>query len=588
VTPVHSLVLFEEKSVKIINMPSRFVPRMGLRRFFAAAALSAALAGAGWSAAQAATDAAKEHTLSGNFLAGEHARAISDHSATADFLSAVLAKNPDDQELLQTTLLALVHEGRFAEALPIAQRLDKQGVDADVVTLVLGINEFKQGNSKAAIDLINKLPKGGLNEFAKPLILCWLYLADDKLEQGRQALAPLGANESVKLLHDLTLALLNDVGGDKAGAKQSYAGLTTKPEGLSFRTVELALNYFLRQGDAPAAEKLLQDFDNAYPDNALVGLLRPQLKKKAHPLIANERDGLAESFYSIAAGLNTEGAEQPAMLFTQLALDLKGDLPAAQLMRGDLLMAGERYDDAVEAYRRVDKASAYSWNARQKMAEALDKLNRGDEAVKILQDMTDERTDVADAALALGNLLRSKERFAEAAVAYNKMIERIGEIKPHHWTLFYYRGIAEERSNQWNLAEADFKKALELDADQPYVLNYLAYTWVTRKENLDQALQMLAKAVEQRPEDGYIVDSLGWAYYMVGNYDKAVEILEHAVEFEPTDSEINEHLGDAYWKTGRHEEAKFQWRRALSFEPKQERVAPLQSKLDSGLSDNPT
>jgi tetratricopeptide (TPR) repeat protein len=579
--------------VKIIDAPSRFVLRMGLeslRHRLGALALTGTLVGAGLlAAAQAASsDPVTDHALSGNFLAGEHARAISDHQATADFLSAVLAKNPDDPDLLQTTLLALVHEGRFAEALPIAQRLDRQGVVTDGITLVLGINEFKQGNPRAAIEIMNRLTKGGLNDFAKPLILSWLYLADGKLDEGRTALAPLAENESVKLLHDLTLALMNDVGGDKAAAKQGYAGLTSKPEGLSFRTVELAMNYFLRQGDAASAGRLLDDFNRVYPDNALVDLLRPQLNQKARPLIANERDGLAEAFYSIAAGLNTTGAEQPAMLFAQLALDLKADLPAAQLMRGDLLMAGKRYDDAVEAYRRVDKASAYSWNARQKLAEALDKMNRGDEAVKILQDMTEERTDVADAALALGNLLRAKERFAEAAVAYNTMLSRIGETKPHHWTLFYYRGIAEERSDQWELAEADFRKALQLEADQPYVLNYLAYTWVTRKENLDEALEMLRKAVEQRPDDGFIVDSLGWAYYMVGDYAKAVEILEQAVEFEPTDSEINEHLGDAYWKTGRHEEAKFQWRRALSFEPKQERIAPLQSKLDSGLSDNPT
>jgi Flp pilus assembly protein TadD len=283
-----------------------------------------------------------------------------------------------------------------------------------------------------------------------------------------------------------------------------------------------------------------------------------------------------------------DGAEQPAMLFTQFALDLKADLPAAQLLRGDLLMAALRYDDAVEAYRRVDKASPYSWNARQKLADALDQAGRSDEALKILQDMTEERTDVADAALALGNLLRSKERFAESAVAYDKMISRIGTIKDHHWTLFYYRGISRERSDQWALAEADFKKALELNPDQPLVLNYLAYTWVTKKENLDQALEMLKKAAEQRPDDGYIIDSVGWAYYMIGDYMNAVGYLERAVEFEPTDSTINEHLGDAYWKIGRHEEAKFQWRRALSFEPEEERVAPLQTKLDSGLSDNPT
>jgi tetratricopeptide (TPR) repeat protein len=579
--------------VKFIDASSEFAQRMGPRPLLhCARALMfvGALAGGGlFAAAQAASsDPAGDHSLSGSFLAGEHARTVLDHSAAADYLSAVLAKNPDNQELLQTTLLALVHEGRFAEALPIAQRLEKQGVQADGVTLVLAINEFKQGNPAAAIVLIDKLSKGGLNEFARPLILGWLYLADGKADQARAVLAPLGAGDSVRLLHDVTLSLLNDVAGDKAAATQGYTSLAARPDTLSFRTVELTMNYFLRQGDAVAAEKVLNDFNKVYPDNALVGLLRPQLKQKVRPLIANERDGLAEAFYSIAAGLSQDGAEQPAMLFTQLALDLKADLPAAQLLRGDLLVAGKRYEDAIEAYRRVDKASAYSWNARQKLAEALDKVKRGDEALKILQDMTEERSDVADAALALGNMLRAKERFAEAAVAYDKMLSRIGQIKPHHWTLYYYRGIARERSDQWELAEADFKKALQMEADQPFVLNYLAYTWVTKKQNLDQALDMLKKAVDLRPEDGFIVDSLGWAYYMTGDYAKAVEYLENAVEFEPTDSEINEHLGDAYWKTGRQEEAKFQWRRALSFKPKQERIAPLQTKLESGLTDNPT
>ncbi len=572
--------------MKIIDANSQVMLRTGLGglRGTAGVALLAMLAAV---VPAASAQAPGERSLSGNFLAGEHARAVSDHAAAADYLSAVLAKNPGNEDLLQANLAALVHEGRFAEALPIAQRLEKQGTVTDGVMLLLAMDRFKQGDNAAAIVLIEKLSDSALNKFAKPLILCWMKLAEGKLDQARSALAPLAENKSVTLLHDVTAALLNDVAGDKAAAV-GYAALATKPEGLSFRTVELTVNYFLRKGDAAAATKLLDDFTKIYPDNSLIGLLRLQLKQKPRPLIANERDGLAEAYYSIATGLLVDGAEQPAMLFTQLALDLNPDLPAAQMLRGDLLMAASRFGDAVEAYRRVDKASPYSWNARQKLADALDRTDRTDEALKILQDMTEERTDVADAALALGNMLRLKERFAESAAAYDKMISRIGTIKQHHWTLFYYRGVALERSNQWELAEADFMKALELNPDQPTVLNYLAYTWVTKKENLDQALDMLKKAVEQRPEDGFIIDSVGWAYYMIGDYVKAVDYLERAVEFEPTDSTINEHLGDAYWKIGRHEEAKFQWRRALSFEPEQERIAPLQTKLDSGLGDNPT
>ncbi|HEY7688199.1 MAG TPA: tetratricopeptide repeat protein, partial [Dongiaceae bacterium] len=271
----------------------------------------AAAAGLFVAAQTASSQSGGDHTLSGNFLAGEHARIVMDHGAAADYLSAVLAKDPEDKDLLQVTLLALVHEGRFAEALPIAQRLDKQGVEGDAVTLVLGINEFKKGDPAAAIAQFQGLSNGGLNDFAKPLILAWLYLADGKLDQAREALAPLASNDSVKLLHEVTLAVLDDVGGDKAGAEKGFAGLAAKPDGLSFRTVELAMNYYLRQGNAEMAGKLLDNFIKAYPDNPLIGLLRQQLKQKVRPLIANERDGLAEAFYSIAAGLNTEGTEQP-------------------------------------------------------------------------------------------------------------------------------------------------------------------------------------------------------------------------------------------------------------------------------------
>ena len=187
--------------MKIIGANSEIMLRTGLERLRGAAgmALIAALAVA---APAASAQAPGEHSLSGNFLAGEHARAMSDHAAAANYLSAVLAKNPDNEDLLQATLLALVHEGQFAEALPIAQRLDKQGVVADGVTLLLAMDRFKQGDNKAAIALINKLSDNSLNKFAEPLVLGWMLLADGKIDQARLALAPLAENISVKLLYD--------------------------------------------------------------------------------------------------------------------------------------------------------------------------------------------------------------------------------------------------------------------------------------------------------------------------------------------------------------------------------------------------
>jgi Flp pilus assembly protein TadD len=120
------------------------------------------------------------------------------------------------------------------------------------------------------------------------------------------------------------------------------------------------------------------------------------------------------------------------------------------------------------------------------------------------------------------------------------------------------------------------------------VLNYLGYSWVDQGINLDEGMKMIRRAVEQRPDDGYIVDSLGWAYYRTGNIEEAVKNLERAVELKPDDPTINDHLGDAYWKTGRHLEAQFQWQHALQLKPEADEQKKIEEKIKVGLPDDGT
>ncbi len=145
------------------------------------------------------------------------------------------------------------------------------------------------------------------------------------------------------------------------------------------------------------------------------------------------------------------------------------------------------------------------------------------------------------------------------------------------------RGIAYERLKEWPKAEPNFRKALELFPDQPQVMNYLGYSWVDMNTNLKEALAMIQKAVDLRPSDGYIVDSLGWAYYRLGRYDDAVRELERAVSLKPEDPVLNDHLGDAYWRVGRKLEATYQWRQARDLKPDPDVLAILQQKLINGL-----
>ncbi|MGH6954092.1 MAG: tetratricopeptide repeat protein, partial [Alphaproteobacteria bacterium] len=152
-----------------------------------------------------------------------------------------------------------------------------------------------------------------------------------------------------------------------------------------------------------------------------------------------------------------------------------------------------------------------------------------------------------------------------------------------HWTLLYARGIALERSKQWPRAEADLLRALEFRPEQALVLNYLGYSWADRGENLERAREMIERAVALRPNDGYIVDSLGWVHYRMGQYDKAVIHLERALELKSGDAVITDHLGDAYWQAGRKTEARFQWRRALTLDADQDLRRSIQLKLEHGL-----
>ena len=183
----------------------------------------------------------------------------------------------------------------------------------------------------------------------------------------------------------------------------------------------------------------------------------------------------------------------------------------------------------------------------------------------------------------LGDMMRQRSRFPEAVAAYDQALSRVPAPSADAWPLFYARGVSNERAGNWARAEADFQRALELAPEQPYVMNYLAYTWVEMGRNLPEARRMLERAAELRPNDGNIIDSLGWALFKLG----AVRWLERAVELEPRNSVINDHLGDVYWVTGRRNEARFQWERALRTEPEAADVPKIEAKLRDGLATPP-
>jgi tetratricopeptide (TPR) repeat protein len=386
---------------------------------------------------------------------------------------------------------------------------------------------------------------------------------------------------------DLHAGLILDVAGKKAEAGKRLERVY-KLDANALRAVEAYGRWASRNVGKDEALKVYQDFDKVLPNHPLITEAMDEIKdgEKLGPLVDSPQAGAAEVLFGLGTSLGRQGGEDLALAYLQLAIYLSPRHPLALMSLADLYEQLKKPALALKVYQRVPADSPLKRNSDIQMATNLDALDRTDEAKKTLEKLISERPKDLEAIVALGNILRVRKDFAQCADAYSKAIDT---LKPtdKNWMLFYFRGICYERSKQWQSAEADFKHALELSPEQPHVLNYLGYSWIDQGVNLDDGMKMIRRAVEQRPDDGYIVDSLGWAYFRIHNYDEAVKQLERAVELKPEDPTINDHLGDAYWKVGRKLEATFQWAHARDLKPEADDLKKIEEKLRTGLLDEP-
>jgi len=424
------------------------------------------------------------------------------------------------------------------------------------------------------------------------MLMAWIKTGQGDVDGGLEALSVLQGEGGTGVLYSVHAALINEVAGRSELAAQEYEALLAKTERPTLRITWLAGSFFERHGQRERALALYREFVNGAPgSDILVPMLeRAEQGGESPAEVANATDGMAEVLFNLSGLLSQEQADDIALIHLHQALALKPDFMLAQVLLGEILQKQERSHEAIAAYRKIPQESPFGWIVGLRVAEELQVVGETDSALAEFDRLAAERPDAYEPLSRKGNLLRLEERFEEAVEAYDGAVERLerkGELEPRHWSLLYFRGIALERSDQWERAEADFKHALGLQPDQPYVMNYLAYSWVEKETNLDRAQEMLVRAVELRPNDGFIVDSLGWVYYRLGDYEGAVTHLERAVELRPQDSVINDHLGDAFWRVGRHREARFQWRRALNLKPEEDQVPELQAKIKDGLTGRP-
>jgi tetratricopeptide (TPR) repeat protein len=531
-----------------------------------------------------------EAHLFGTYLAGKHAEQVRDYSAAAAWFDKAVSIDPDAPELISRDFLMTVGAGDFDHARTLApQELKLDSTDA-LAELVLIVERLKAGDNAGAVKQAAALPQDGLHRFVAPLALAWTKMAGGDLVGADAAMQQLDKFNGFAPLKDFQLALLYDFANHPNKAEEFYnKTLEVTGQQLNWRLTDAIANFYERHGKEKEAKALYQKFiDQNAGSEIAQSVLAARPPGAPKPMVGSAGDGLAEALFDLASVLNQAETIDLALVYDRFALALQPNFRLAQLLLSDILTAQDEAEQSLAVLDQIPRNSPYSWSARLRVAANLDALDRTDEAIAQLRDMAAESSKSVSADVQLGDILRNKKRFGEAAVAYDEAIKRAtAEGLPDRWTLFYDRGVSYERSGDWPKAEADLEHALELKPDQPLILNYLGYSWIDKGEKLDQGMKMIEKAVELRPEDGYIVDSLGWAHYRTGDYAGAVQYLERAVELVPDDATINDHLGDAYWRSGRHIEARYQWQRALQFGPDKDDIPPIEGKLAHGLGPPP-
>jgi tetratricopeptide (TPR) repeat protein len=526
-------------------------------------------------------------TASGSYLAARHAGTERDAGAAAAYYRAALRNDPKNAELLERAFLSVLAEGDVEEAVRLADQVVKTDKSDRIARLVIGVHALKQKKYAVAKTNLAQSVRGPITDLAATVLGAWASLGANDSKGAVEAIDKLQGADWYALFKDLHAGLILDLAGNKKEAGKRF-DRAQKLDATALRIVEANASWLSRNGKKEEAVKVLKDFDTQLPRHPLIVDEMQTLDKgkQLPPLVDSAQAGAAELLYGLGAALGRRGGEDLGLVYLQLALYLVPNQPLALLSLADLYEQVKNPQLAIKAYERVPQGSPLKRNAEIQLATDLDTIDRTDEAKQKLNRLVTEHPDDIDAIMALGNILRARKAFAECAQVYSKGIATIATPEKPNWLIFYFRGICNERDKNWTQAEKDLKEALKLYPDQPHVLNYLGYSWVDQGINLDDGMKMIRRAVEQRPDDGYIVDSLGWAYFKVGNYDEAVKNLERAVELKPDDPTINDHLGDAYWKTGRTLEATFQWSHARDLKPEPEDLVKIKQKIASGLPDD--
>ncbi len=520
--------------------------------------------------------------FAGNFLASHFAQNSYDWKQANDFLDAVIKDDLTNSELIKRSMILAIGAGDIETAASRATALLAFEPENSFALLILIVKELSDNDLETSLSYLDQMPTGDMTSFITPLLKGWAsagmdtYVVDGfndtpfhAFHKAMIAIYMGKDDEARKTLSDvMTVINLNEVDAERAADMYVYLGDTEK-------ALPVYQGAFIKNSNNELLQKKIDALQKGDMDvlNKLIGTVK----------VTDVRQGEALAFYDMAYLLYRELSDSSAKIFANMALVLDEDMPAAYLLLADAAIRNERHAEAIGLLERIPEGHERYMDSQRRIAELWSDAGDMDKAIGLLEDLFTKYNDV-ESLIRIGDMYREEEEFAAALKIYNKAAVTIGESIPEeYWYLLYARGMAYEREGDWDKAEADLKAALVYRPNHPYLLNYLGYSWADQGKELEKSKELITRAVSLRPTDGYIVDSLGWVIYMMGDYKEAVPYLDKAVELLPYDATINDHFGDALWRVGRKTEARFQWERALNATEDESLAETIRKKMRFGL-----
>ena len=531
-----------------------------------------------------------------NYFFGRIAASENDtNQAFYFFKKAKSAKNEYDNFNIQF-LRTLVLLGKFDKSFEHVQDLSPEKINFLEANILLGLSYFVKNDLSNAEKHFSKLNYTKKNS----------HFLEKNMGYFLNSIVKMSENNLFESLRYINLSsdrLINlkriqesftQCYFDTTKSETYFLELTNDKDNSFSRYNFFLVNTLIHNNNFRKAEEIIKKSKFDFESNILIQQSHDLILKENYKQIKNffncknPKDVMAEFFYIMA---NYHASEDNFILsnfYLKISLFLnKKFLPNQALLADNYYQLG-KYAESRDIYNSIKKVGKhYSWYASKRIANIITKTDSTENAISFLRGEMDKIKkpdfyhyyDLAD-------YLKSDENYKEAAEHYSTTLNKIEENSNLIPEILRKRGISYERLKLWSKAETDLIESLRLKPDQPYVLNYLAYSWLEKEKNLDESLEMLIKAVEMKPDDGYIIDSLGWGYYLTKNYIKAEELLRRAIEIMPNDPVIHDHYGDVLWKLNKKIQARYFWNHALDFKTLDEKlINKINNKIVVGLAE---